>query len=351
MNSPTRARRLLPLLLLLLAALPGCLEFDGQEVTLRYDAANDRIDAMFVYRGLFAESGNGSSDRPLDKALKDLDKAFARGEFAFWCNWPLRVDPSADLTGPRQALLAHVLVENGGLFTDPTGVLCAYQFVRIERAKAFVQSLNTMLELALKAATVTDIGLFDGKHQLDDDTEELLTDFLRSRGKLLELEQGRITLRLPFSAKDHAWFKAGIEDHFLDNMPGELIRRRATAARRKNGQDVTDTSAAEASVSIDGPELREAITQAPSYRFFWDNEISIVRELELTTLGIGVAGADELRVVKRPDGFYHDALLQKLRERGDEIEDGVPDQELTRRFAEFLTRDARLPTELAAKRR
>lgn len=350
MNAPTCHRLLLPLLLILLAALPGCLEFDGQEVTLRYDAEHDRIDAMFVYRGLFAESGQGSSDQPLDKALKDLDKALARGEFAFWNNWPLRVNPSADLTGPRKALLDHIVVENGGLFTDPTGTLCGYQFVRIEKAKAFVQQLNTMLELALKAATVTDIGLFDGKHQLDEETDELLTEFLRGRGKLLEFEQGRITLRLPFSAKDHAWFKAGIEDHFLDNMPADMIRRRATEARRKNGQDVTDTSAAEASVSIDGPELRDAITRAPSYRFFWDNDISIVRELELTTLGIGVAGADELRVVKRPDGFYHDGLMKKLRERGDKIEDGVPDQELTRRFADFLTRDAKLPVELAAKR-
>ena len=339
------------LLALLTLLLSGCLELDGQDVTIRYDADADRIDVLIVYRGLFAEGGNGSSDDPLDKALKDLAEARETGEFTFWNNWPLSVDATKDYDPPRAALVAHVDVENGGLFTDPQGVLCAYQFVRIRDAKAFVQKVNTLLELGLQTG-FTGEGMrgLEGRHKLDDDTREILREFLRSGEKLLVVEPGRMEVRLPFSRRDHEWIKDQLEDHFMDNMPREVLRRSAVAARRAGGGSVTDTSLAEETVAIAGPALRKSIEQAPSFRFFWDNELTIRRDLELTTIGLGVAGQPELRVEVARGGLYHDALLQRLRTDGAEIEDGLPDQELARRFAAFGERDPVLPPRLAAKR-
>ena len=55
--------------------------------------------------------------------------------------------------------------------------------------------------------------------------------------------------------------------------------------------------------------------------------------------------------MKASSGAYTDNFLQALRERGDKIEDGVPDQEIRRRFDDFLTREAVLPPELAALRK
>ena len=114
---PLRAIPFLAVLLLCLT-LPGCLEVDGQEITIRRDEAADRIDVHVVHRGLFAENGQGSSNDPLAKAVKDLADVRAGGEVVFWCNWPVTFDLTREYPAPAQALLAHVDVENGGLFTD-----------------------------------------------------------------------------------------------------------------------------------------------------------------------------------------------------------------------------------------
>mgnify|MGYP003644900321 CR=1 FL=1 len=45
-----------------------------------------------------------------------------------------------------------------------------------------------------------------------------------------------------------------------------------------------------------------------------------------------------------------DVVSMKLRADKFQIEDGLPAQELFRRFNEFQARDAKLPTKLAAKR-
>ncbi|HEX5050966.1 MAG TPA: hypothetical protein VFZ65_04270 [Planctomycetota bacterium] len=328
----------------------GCLEFDAQDITVRYDAKADRIDALLVYRGLFAESGNGSGDKPLDKAIKDLADARQTGEFVFWNNWPLRVDLTNERPAPVMALMAHIDVENGGLFTDPHGVLCAYQFVRVREARAFLQKVNLLFEVGLQARLASGWNAYGPAHTFDDDTKDMVREFLRSGEKLLTLEPGRLEVRLPCSAKDHAWLKGQLEQHFVLNAPREMLRRAATAARRSGGGDVTDTSVAEGAVDLRGGELRDAVRQCPSVRFFWDNDWSLQRDPELTTVGLGVRGAAELCVHKASEGLYHDSLLKALREKGETIEDGLPEQELARRFEAFRGRDAVLPPKLAERR-
>lgn len=339
-------------LLLLLLSLSSCLEIDGQEVTFHFDQENDRVDVLIVYRGIFAESGSGSGEDPLEKAYKDLEQARETGEFVFWNNWPLSVDLSKDIKAPKAALAAHIDVENGGLFTDPQGVLCGYQFVRINDVSGFVKKVNTLLELMIQTG-FTGEGMrgLSGKHRLDDDTQELVREFLRSREKMFVFEEGRAELRLPFSAKDHRWLKQQIEEYFFDHMPREVVRREAVAQRRKDGASVTDTTYSEETVVIEGTTLRKEVQRTPSMRFFWDNDMSIVRELELTRIGVGVAGQEQMVVKKASEGLYHDAFLKRLRENGEKIEDGLPVQEIERRFVEFHGRDAVLPKLVAEKRK
>jgi hypothetical protein len=331
---------------LLLLLLAGCLEIDGQDVFLSYDEENDRIDAMFVHQGLFAEGGN---DNDIGTATKDLEEAMASGEFAFWNNWPLSCDPTRNYDAPRNALVKHLDVENGGLFTDPQGVLCGYQFLRINKAKSFIKKINTLFEFAIQAACVTGIRQFNN-HKLDADSKENIREFLRGRGKFVTMEKGRIEVQLPLSKKDHKWLKKLIEVELMGNMPGEITRRVVVAQRRKDGISVTDTSTSNANVNIDGTALRREIQRAPTYRFLWDNDVSLERSLDLTTIGFGVAGEDQLHITKAKSGLYHEALLLTIRDAKFKVEDGLPDQELTRRFEDFRTRDARLPKKLAEKR-
>lgn len=336
-------------LFLVLIGLAGCLEFDAQEVTLRHDAAQDRIDAMFVYRGLFAESGQGNPQGNLEKVLKDLDDALQTGEFAFWCNWPLKCDLTVNLDPVRAALAEHVEVENGGLFTDPKGVLCGYQFVRVNRAAAFLQKVNTLLEVGVQAGLLRGFDGYGPDHRVDRDTADLVREFLRSGEKILVVEGGRIELRLPCSEQDNRWIKGQVETHFLNNAPAEMVRAQWWAQQQARGES-PDSSVALDGIDIPGGALQARVRNSASFRFFWDNDISLERRPELTVIGIGVRGTDELRVLKAPDGAYSDRLLQALRERGDTIEDGVPDQELQRRFAAFRERAAALPPKLAELR-
>lgn len=340
-------------LFLLLLLLSGCLEFDGQEITLTYDAKNDRIDILVVYRGLFVEDGSGSSDKPVEKALQDLATARETGKVAFWCNWPV----AFALTGtdsappPVQALLEHVDVENGPLFTDAQGQLCGYQFVRIRSAKAFAKKLETMLQLAAQAALTTGMTGHGGRHQFDEDTAELLREYLRGGQRLLLIEPGRIELRLPLSAKDHAWVMQQVEREFVRGMSSELPRHQAVAKRRAEGGEPMDTSTGSSPVTLDAGGLDAAVTKAPAFRFFWDNPWSLQREPDLTRIGLGVRGNDAVRVTKAPEGFYHDSLLEALREKQETVEEGIADEELARRFSAFHERDAVLPEKVAASRK
>ncbi len=336
---------------LLLALLPvGCLEIDGQELTVRFDEAADRIDVYLVHRGLFAEGGQGSDRDPLQKAVNDIAATRQNGEVVFWCNWPLTLDLTREYPAPIQAVLAHIDVENGGLFTDPQGVLCATQYLRIRDAKKFVSKLNIAFELFAQQQLLTGTSGFGGPRTWDRDTRENLREFLRSGEKLILLERGRLEVRLPFSAADHAWFKDQLERRFLRQMPDEVIDRLGLAERRGAGGSPTDTSVAAESVQVPGTALQREIARAPSYRFFWDNEWSLTREETLTRVGLGVLGSRELRITKATGGLYHDALLQKLREDKEAIEEGVPDQELARRFDAFRERDAVLPPKVAELR-
>lgn len=333
------------LVLLLLLGLSGCLEFDAQDITMRYDPKADRIDMLVVYRGLFVEQGSGKTSDPYQNAFTDLDEVMARGTSYFWCNWPFVIDLIKPNT-PGHALTQYVDVENGGLFTDPKGVLCGYQFVRIRNVKEFLDKLNTMLEIAAQAAVVSG---FRGQ-KLESDTRELLTEFLRSGEKMVRVEEGRIELRVPCTPKDFRVLLGLVEGYTLANMPDDMARAAAAAKRRASGGETADTSVQGIDVVFGRNELRDSLGKAAGWRFFWDNDFTIDRSEELQVVGLGTRGRKELVVAKAGDGFYCDNFLKKVRERGDKIEDGVPDQELRRRYEAFLGRDAVLPPELQALR-
>jgi len=354
-------RRIVSLpLFLILSALGGCLEFDAQQITMRYDVQRDRIDALIVYRGLFAENNTvSSSANPVGVALADLQKVLDRGQAFFWCNWPLAID-LVESDAATAELAMHVEVEHGGLYTDPMGVLNGYQFLRVVRVGEFVRKLNTMLELLVQGAMM---GGFRGI-EFDRDTREIVTEFLREGKKMVVIEPGRVELRLPLSKRDFQKVVAAMEDHFLSHLHTELTR--LADVQPVEAADDGETAAVESSDADNGDfelakngqprllfaagELQDGVRSSPTMRFFWDNEFTIERGQELHTIGIGARGNEELQLTKASGGLYSDNFLKALRERGDEIEEGVPDQEIRRRFDEFLTREAVIPEALRAKR-
>jgi hypothetical protein len=246
------------------------------------------------------------------------------------------------------ALAAHVEVENGGFFTAPTGRLDAFQFVRIVRAREFLAKVNLLLEVA--AQKVVGGGL-DGV-EFSADTRELLTEFLRSGEKMLTLEAGRIEFRLPCTKGDLQKLLLRFEELVLRDDAREMLRRLVVAQRRRDNGAITsteiETDALQATLKVE--ELRSALRTATRSRFLWDNEFTLERGQEQQRIGLGVQGNGELGLVKASDGLYSDNFLKVLRERRHPIEEGVPDQEIRRRFADFLTRQAALPAGLQAAR-
>lgn len=334
---------------LLLFLLSSCLEFDAQEITFRYDPEHDRIDALVVYRGLYAEGGYGS-DKPMEKALAQLDAARTDGVFAFWCHWPFKVDPVHD-SGPGTALLPHYQVESGGLFTDEKGVLCGYQFVRIQQAKAFLQKIETMLEVAVQAGLASPANGYGGPHKFDSDTKDLLREFLRAGEKMLVVDRGRIELRFPCTRRDHRWLKSQMAEEFLDRVPDAIVQQLAIEKFRAGGGDPTNDAPSRDGIVFDGALLKERLRSTPGFRLFWDNDFAFDRREDLTTFALGERGAEELVFRKAAEGKYHDGLLTALRERGEKIEQDLPDQELQRRFVAFRGRECVLPEGYAASRK
>ena len=102
--------------------------------------------------------------------------------------------------------------------------------------------------------------------------------------------------------------------------------------------------------SSDEEVRAQALRRSPSFRFFWDNPLSIERRPEVTTIALGTSDADELRMHRGAYGQYDEVLLEQFREHGDRIEDGVPTAEIERRFQVFRGRKAVLPPQLVALR-
>ena len=338
-------RSRLACLALLLLLLPSCLEIDGQEIFLRHDGTSDRIDIMLVHRGIFAEGGEDS----LEAAAAHLEHAMSTGKFIIFNNWPLKMDLSTPLPAPYDALAKHLDVENGGLFTDPKGVLCGYQFIRIRRAKEFIRKVNALIELALQAACIKGIPDLDGR-KFDEETRDNIREFLRNRRQFLTVNAGRIELNLPLSAADHRVLKEVVRESVTEDIPRAFMGRLSVEQRRQGGGSVTNTKTSKEEVSIKSAVLQREIERSPTHQLFWDNDVSLQRTVDLTTVGLGVVGTEQLHFTKGKDGLYHEAFLLKIRDEQFEIEDGIPDQELQRRFTSFQARDARLPPELAAHR-
>lgn len=319
---------------LLSLLLTGCLEFDAQDLTIVHDAKADRIDVHVVYRGLHCERVIGLGEDPLAKALTDLASARDAGFVCIGRNWPLQFDPTRVVQGPAATLLARIDVENGSLFTDADGVLCAQQFVRIREARAFLQQLDTLVALGLPKLLEQPVGEGGTQHEFDDTTRELLTEFLRGGQRLLQVEPGRIEIRLPCSDRDHRWAKDQLFEGLVEQLMGELRPRL-----------VADGKAVPAE-----PVMIAACRTSPTFRFFADNEWSLVREPGLTRLALGVKGADLLPIRIAAGGDYDDTLLRELRQRGEPIDERLGADELERRFTAFRGRDAVLPPRLAERR-
>lgn len=340
----------LALLLLPFLLLCGCLQFDAQDITVRYDEKNDRLDLLLVYRGLYC-------NREIAADVDQLESALRTGEFAIWSNWPLKVDLT-EAKGPLAALADHVQVENGSLFTTPTGQLCGYQFVRLTDVDGFLKKANDALALWVRAEVLGKELRDGGKTwRLDDETEELLLEVARGRHRVLSRKGAAFVLSVPCSDRDHLWLLGQLRDEFGKSTGFELGRRLAHPElpgaddnARSGTSYVGNPGALDAPLQIAPDLLAQRVKEQPMLRVLFENPWSLRRTEGLTEFTLGFDYRSENRFHKAPLGVGAPNLEPEAKRRGIPVENSVPDQEITRRFDAFCAREAKLPEALAVLR-
>lgn len=343
-----------------LLLLTGCLEMQSQDIHIRCDEANDRIDVALVYRQLKVNTSphqamfNRESSNPLDRVLKSLRKVRDGGQFALGPDAtfsdPTGSDPQADNIPVE--LRKHLDVEYGGLITSPSNEFIGYQFLRVNDATEFIIKLNAHIVKHIKTCS----GKGEPAYGITFDTETLksLDAFLAAKGQILSVDDGCIRLQLPLSAASHRGFKS------------MLFRAVAGDIAYQSTSEVLATVATE-NDSVKLKAMWDALNQqqATTELFGWlkdfvENDISFSRSPSTTTIRVGLPGESPLTLRLSPESndspsVDNPTVSPKLRDHlqaaNFDIEDGIPNAEIMRRFETFGTRAAILPKKLIEHRR
>ncbi len=147
-------------LLLALAMMVGCLEFDGQTVYVAHDEAGDRLLLIFEYRNLYDTGEHGDAGEQLRRALDSEIVAFL-GSFPF--AFPLEEIRTGLKSGEgdygkvsepirRDCLevLSRIRVLNAGFYRDAADRPCAAQVVVIENVGKTLPLANNTINALLR---------------------------------------------------------------------------------------------------------------------------------------------------------------------------------------------------------
>ena len=157
----------LPGLVLMLAALTGCLEFEEQTLAYRHDVKSDTIRIFQDYHGIFG--GERTEDLSNDEQ-EQLRSVLTTQRTFFFNNWIFEINHAAlrevqeNLRDPEKrkeekfseegiirleqflkVLLANSKIENGPLYFDSKGRLCGAQFVTLTKASEILRTANAVI--------------------------------------------------------------------------------------------------------------------------------------------------------------------------------------------------------------
>lgn len=201
-------RRTFPVYCLLLSTLilAGCVDFEEQTLSYRYDRENDRLLIFQLYRGIHADKG---MEGPTEEEKEELHSVMHGERTFFFSNWLMEYDRSVwedtlrkvpekqeerpDALKPLhqaglhffERLLESVAVVNGAFFLCEDGRLCGYQFAKLSNASALVSLAN---------ALITQEYLADPLDKLTPGNQERVRAFAQT-GAWLSLEDARLRIR------------------------------------------------------------------------------------------------------------------------------------------------------------
>lgn len=216
--------------------LTGCIEFERQTLTYRYDAKSDTLRIFQAYHGIF---GGDTKEKLSDEEMDQLQSVLSGHRTFFFNNWiteynaeRMRQDldnltqPEAQLEKKRdpaafarreaffKLMLDNVHVENGATYLDDAGKLCAVQRVTLTRCSRVVAAANEQIRDFLKSAA----------NEANATAEEraLYLKFAGQKPPYIVLEGNQIRWRFPVTRAEYA--KSFEKDEDTARMLAEFKR-------------------------------------------------------------------------------------------------------------------------------
>lgn len=200
---------------LLLALLTGCLEFDEQTMSYRYDPATDTLRIFQEYHGIHAESGAVRQEE-----REQLDSVLKGQRTFFFNNWitefnratvterleTLR-DPARrpELKLPEaghpkletflKRALDQVRVENGPFYLDAHHLLCGVQYVTVTKWSALLAAGNDFAPFFVRSMAE--------EEDTSPENKAARLTFAAKPRPLVESDANAMTVRWPLTAADY----------------------------------------------------------------------------------------------------------------------------------------------------
>jgi len=221
-------KRLLPLFsVACLALFTGCLDFEQQTLTYRYDAKTDTLRIFQSYQGIFGEDTN---DGLSPDEIEQLDSVLSGQRTFFFANWifeynrgqlleitdklrqpdaqqELKMEPAALARAGSliKLLLDNVRVENGSIYLDKQGKLCGVQRVTIKQCSKIIAAANPLMRDYFKAEAA--------KGDTSAEDRSLYLKSAEQQREYIQIEGNQLRLHWPVLRQDYEkYFGKNAED-------------------------------------------------------------------------------------------------------------------------------------------
>jgi len=224
---PARFRILRLFALLPMLWLTGCLEFEDQTLTYRYDAATDTLRIFQDYHGIF---GTDDAAKITDAEMDQLDSVLKGQRTFFFYNWILEYDhdqlrelleaikdpekrKEMKLTETSSAryeklltlALDNVRVENNGFYFDAKDRLCGSQKITVTQVTKLIAAGNDAIHELIKAEA--------NKAETSAEKKAVLRKAEAGREDFILLKGNALTVRFPTTPDEFAkWMGSPSDD-------------------------------------------------------------------------------------------------------------------------------------------
>jgi hypothetical protein len=198
-----------------LVLLCGCLQFEEQGMSYRYDEKADTLYIFQEYRGICAGQGEGLSEdeiQQLESVIK-TERTFFFANWIFEYNREAMLEVQKELKGPATGddssltpeernqvlglvdiLLTNVKVENGPFYYDASKRLCGVQKVALKKVSEIVRKANEVMPIALKGVA---------QKQEDAEGKAVLLKAAGKRKEFIRLEKNVLSFVWPMTQPEY----------------------------------------------------------------------------------------------------------------------------------------------------